>query len=230
MRWGAVAVCLGFLAGCGGDEEQALTPAQAEIAEIRQALEVRPDAPLLHFQLGQTYRKQGFVDSARAAFERSIGLYGAFAEAHLALAQIYYEDGDLERSVAAYEQTVRFDSRNAAAFNNLGFIYKKLDRLDEAVKAYELAIDADTLFAQAYNNLGQLLKTRQEDERAVALFRQAIALKPDLAEAYVNLAGVYKDQLTADEAAVWRMFLQQFGDEQQYSQHARERLQVLETP
>ena len=136
MRWDVVADCLSFLVGCGGENEQALTPAQAEIAEIRQALEVRPDAPLLHFQLGQTYRKQGLADSARAAFERCVSLYGAFAEAHLMLAQIYYEDGDLERSVAAYEQTVRFDSRNAAAFNNLGFIYKKLDRLDEAIKAY----------------------------------------------------------------------------------------------
>ena len=34
MRWGAAAVCLGFLAGCGGDEEQALTPAEAEIAYL----------------------------------------------------------------------------------------------------------------------------------------------------------------------------------------------------
>ena len=125
---------------------------------------------------------------------------------------------------------MRFDSRNAAAFNNLGFIYKKLDRLDEAIKAYELAIAADTLFAQAYNNLGQLLKMRRADERAVGFFRQAIAIKPDLAEAYVNLAGVYKDQLTDEEAAVWRMFLEQFGDGQQYSQHARERLQILATP
>ena len=71
MRWDVVAVCLSFLVGCGGENEQALTPAQAEIAEIRQALEVRPDAPLLHFQLGQTYRKQGLADSARAAFEQS---------------------------------------------------------------------------------------------------------------------------------------------------------------
>ena len=128
-------VCLVFFVGCGGDEvETPRTQAEAEIGEIRRALEVRPEAPLLHFQLGQTYQQYGFVDSARAAFERCVERYESFAEAHLQLAQIYYEDGDLERSVKAYEQTVRFDGDNAVAYNNLGFVYKKLDRLDEAVR------------------------------------------------------------------------------------------------
>jgi tetratricopeptide (TPR) repeat protein len=228
-----VVACLAFLAGCGGEEEEANTPrkrAEAEISQVLMALEVRPDAPLLHFQLGQLYQKHGYVDSARTAFERCVELYESFAEAHLQLAQIYYEDGDLERSVRAYEQTVRFDAGNATAYNNLGFVYKKLDRPEEAVKAYERAIAADSLFVQAYNNLGQLFKNREEHEQAIALFRRAIAIKPDFPEVYINLAGVYEDRDVDGEASVWQTFLAKFGEDQKYSMHARERLALLKTP
>ena len=42
------------------------------------------------------------MDSARAAFERSLALHEAFPEAHLEMAQIYFSQGLLHKSARSY--------------------------------------------------------------------------------------------------------------------------------
>lgn len=226
-------VCLAV--ACASEDERRADPQvermQAELTQLRNALQERPGTPLLEFQIGQVFDQYGLVDSARAAYERSVELYEAFPEAHLQLAQIYYESGLLEKSVRAYEQVVRFDIENAAAYNNLGYVHKKLGDLDKAAAAYEQAIAADSAFVQAYNNLGQLYKDQERDEEAIALLRRAIAIRGDFAEAYINLGGLY--QIRGDieaETLVWRKFLEQFGEQQEYSAHAQDRLLALGEP
>ena len=129
-----------FAVACTSEQEENVDPVRArmqrEVDQLHQAIEQRPGTPLLEFQLGQVFKKYGMIDSARAAFERSIDLYEAFPEAHLELAQIYYDDGMLEASAQAYEQTLRFNQDNVAAYNNLGYIYKRTGELEKATAAY----------------------------------------------------------------------------------------------
>ena len=114
--------------GCGTEREDAGNTARARMQDqadqLRLALKERPESPLLEYRLGQLFAGHGLMDSARAAFERSLALHEAFPEAHLEMAQIYFSQGLLDKSARSYEQAVRFDPKNAAAHNNLGYVYK----------------------------------------------------------------------------------------------------------
>ena len=93
--------------GCGGNDIQ--DPMMAQIAEetgpLYSSLEKHADAPLVHFRLGEVYRKFGMDDSARVAYQRSIRLQEAFPEAHFQLAQIQYANGNTKASLHSYLQT-----------------------------------------------------------------------------------------------------------------------------
>jgi tetratricopeptide (TPR) repeat protein len=220
-----------FAVACASEQEENIDPVQAsmqrEVGQLHQAIEQRPGTPLLEFQLGQVFKKYGMIDSARTAFKRSISLYESFPEAHFELAQLYYDDGMLAQSAQFYEQTLRFDQDNVTAYNNLGYIYKRLGELKKAAAAYEQAIAVDSTFVEAYNNLGQLYKADGKNKEAIELYRRSIEVRSDFPESYVNLATLYQSVEDAAEIEVWRDFLQQFGDEQSYSIHARERLDAL---
>lgn len=74
--------------------------ADAAIAELRQAITLRPDDPALRMHFGRMLADEGEDDAAIAAFLQALTLDPKTPNAHLALALLYQRKGDYRQALA----------------------------------------------------------------------------------------------------------------------------------
>lgn len=235
MSWRRAGACLALalrLSACGGEDRQdpARQHLRTEVLTVRDALRTQPSSPILYYQLGQIYERYGVTDSARMAYERSVGLLESLHQAHARLAQIYLDGGDTTRSIAAWRQVARLQPQDVESRNNLGYLLRMRGDLDGAEAAYRSALDLKPDFAQTLNNLGQVLRAQERWDEAIEVYHRAMAADPTLRGAYVNLSRLYRDM--GNEPAEREMLtemLQRFGRESTEGRYALARLFELES-
>jgi tetratricopeptide (TPR) repeat protein len=160
----------------------------AAIDLIVRAIEVSPNVPYYHSNLGIALREKGKLDESIAALRRAIQLNPNLAPAHNNLGIALSDQGRLDDAVAEYHIAIRIDPAYADACNNLGVALNELDRVDEAIEFYRQAIRSRPDFAAAHNNLGTALKDKGRVADAIDSFGRAIQLDPRYSEARWNRA------------------------------------------
>jgi serine/threonine protein kinase/tetratricopeptide (TPR) repeat protein len=96
--------------------------ARAEAA-CRKAVDICPDDPVAHFNLGNTLRSvPGHVDEAIRELRDAIRLKQDYAEAHTALVEALSSKGDRDGAIAECREAIRLEKDDPEAHFNLGFL------------------------------------------------------------------------------------------------------------
>jgi tetratricopeptide (TPR) repeat protein len=171
---------LGSLNGRLGD-------ATAAEACIRNAIALRPNWAIAHFNLGISLRDQHRLAEATEAFRVAVQLKADYADAHNAIGYVLVVQGQVPAAEQHFRQAIALNPRFADAHNNLGNVLRAQSRNDEAIASYRNAIEAQPENIDAMLNLAGLLGKMTRIEEAIEWDRRILALRPNFAEAHYHL-------------------------------------------
>ena len=189
-----------------------MQPLDESLAELREAVRLRPADAAAHNQLGVVLAMQGKLDEAIACFERACQLdphspeladnrRRTLAASHTRAGNAHFRQGQLDDAAARYRLAIECQPTLAEAYNNLGAVFEKQQRTDEAIACYRRAVGIKPDYAAAHDSLGVLLVRQAHFTEAVACYRRAIAIDPGHAAAHFHLALALLVQ--GDFAAGW---------------------------
>ena len=170
------------------------------LSAFQKVVELMPDDPEAHFNLGVVLKNLGQLDQAVTSYQRAVQLKPDYAEAHSNLGSTLKDLGRLDDAVASYRRALKIKPDSADTYNNLGIALKGLGQLNDAIASYRKAVALKPDFALAHYNLGNGQKDQGQLDAAVTSYRRAIEINPDFAGAYNNMGGVLKDLGQLDAA------------------------------
>jgi tetratricopeptide (TPR) repeat protein len=164
------------------------------IAEYQAALEIEPNYPEAHFNLGSALAHSGMPEKlpdAIAEYQEALRLKPDYVEAHYNLANVLSQlPGRLPDAIAQYREALRIEPDLAEAHANLGNALAQIPgRLPDAIAEYQAALRLKPGLARQRVNLANALSqipARLPD--AITEYQEALRIDPGLAEAHFYLA------------------------------------------
>jgi len=172
---------------------------------LQKATELLPDDVEAHYNLGNTLRGLGQLNTAVASYHRALEIKPDLAEAHNNLGITLQDLGQLDLAIESYRRALKIKPDYAEAHYNLGIALRDLGQLDLAIESYRRALKIKPDFAEAHNNLGIVLHDLGQLDAAVASFRQALRIKPTSLRYAIHthlLLPIIPE--TLDTVAAWR--------------------------
>jgi superkiller protein 3 len=126
------------------------------IAAEREAVRLKPDDPLAHYNLGVALEKQGRAEEAIACYRKAIELDPKNARAYLRLGNAFRAQKKWDEAVAEYRKALEVSPTDVGARDALAWGLNNL--------AWALAAHPEP--------------ARRDPDRAVSLAREALELKP----------------------------------------------------
>ena len=88
------------------------------IASYNSALQLKPNYPSAHNNLGNALKKQGNLDAAIASYNSALQLQPNNTELHNNLGNAHKDRGDLEAAIACYNSALQLEPNDAEAHWN----------------------------------------------------------------------------------------------------------------
>lgn len=166
---------------------------------IKKIVNISPQDPLAHYNLGNTYGKLADFSKAEESYKKAISLKPNFPEAYYNLGTIFENNLKLEEAEKYYKQAIALKPDFANAYNNLGIVLEELRKFNESEICYKKIIALEPNFAEAYHNLGNNLEQQGKLKDAQISYEKAIIINPGLAKTHRQLSSIknfdkYDDQ------------------------------------
>jgi tetratricopeptide (TPR) repeat protein len=145
--------------------------------EYKKYVAERPNDPLAHEQLGQTYNGFGMFAEAEVEYLRALELDPKNADFNNRLAIDYDEWGKTEKSIDYYQKTIELKPHHVL-YLSLGTAYEKLGKLEEAAKAYQESIKIKPTFTNALYSLALIDAKQDRPQEAIELLRKVVQIEP----------------------------------------------------
>jgi predicted O-linked N-acetylglucosamine transferase (SPINDLY family) len=164
---------------------------------IRKAIDLAPNIPAYHCNLGIALAGAGRLDESIDAYRSAIQLNPEYAEAYTNLGNAHRNQGRFLEAETEYRRALALGSDRWETHYGLGTALRRLFKLHEAVAAYRRTIELNPGFAHAHHDLGIVLGLQGRFEEAKDANQQAIVLQPDMQSAQSNrLAILHYDPQT----------------------------------
>lgn len=187
-----------------GELLNALNRPDDAIEVLRQAAELEPDRPRVHFQLGSALAVTGRTDAALEAFGKEIEVNDEVAVvvlARLNRSMLYQQKSAWAESVRELEAVLELEPARGPVYGDLVALYLQLDRPDDAVEALRRGEAAGFVSARHWYSVGARLYSDGKYEPAVEFFTRTLEVDPNLADAERSLAAAL-EQLDREAEAV----------------------------
>ena len=89
---------------------------------LRKALEIQPDYPDAHINLGTALKENGDLNGAIASFHQALKLKPSYLEAHINLGNALHEQGDLIAGIECFENALKLKPSYPEAHWNLSLV------------------------------------------------------------------------------------------------------------
>jgi tetratricopeptide (TPR) repeat protein len=151
------------------------------VAQLTEALRLKPDDAFGHNNLGFILFKQGRFDQAMAEYAEALRIDPSYANAHSNLASALVVKGRRDLALAHYTEALRLNPDHRDAHVGLGMILNDQGRRDLALAHYAEALRLNPDTAIAHNNCAMIWATAPEAKyrdgrRAVASATRACEL------------------------------------------------------
>ena len=156
----------------------------------RRALELNPDDPRAHNNLGTALSETGKTDEAMAEYRRSLELNDQSSQAHNNLGSVLAQQGKLDDALAQFEKAVELNPDNGRAQCNLGSALSEKGRTEEALEHLRKGVELEPKFADGQNNLGAALARAGALDEALLHMSTAVDLSPQSVEYRYNFGRV----------------------------------------
>ena len=167
---------------------------------FQQALELKPDEAMYHYNIGLAFQAAQDREMAVAAVLISGALRPDYFDAHAYAGALLFEAGVYSDAVESWERAVAIRPE-ADLLSNLGVAYMQLDDLEAADRVLRESIAKDPGYADAYYNMGVLRQKQRNNDAAVQNYRKALQLDPNKLAAYMNLGLLLMKQKDRSGAA-----------------------------
>jgi protein O-mannosyl-transferase len=167
------------------------TLAQAErydeaIATFQYAIDIRPDDPHGHNDLGNVLVLVGRPEEALPHFERSLALKPDFPDALSNLGNALRSLGRSAEAMARYRRALELQPNHAGALNNLGAELAQTGEAQAAIALFERALRLKPNDPALHDNLAGAWRELGRFNQALVEHNEALRLKPNFAEAHAN--------------------------------------------
>ncbi len=183
----------------------------------RRAVEITPDNPTYHLNLGEALVQAGETERGTEEFREAIrlalprveeyaGLSGTLAGGHINLANVLWGQGKEEAAFAQLREAERIAPGDWRVSLNRGQIHLGRKRFREAEAELRRAAALNPAEGAVWNKIGVAVLERGEVDLAADCFRRAVSLQVDCKEAYNNLGAclLRKGERSAAEGAFRR--------------------------
>ncbi|MDQ6807986.1 MAG: tetratricopeptide repeat protein [Verrucomicrobiota bacterium] len=155
----------------------------SEAAVWTTALEVSPDSPRAHLNLGTALAQKPRWTEAAHHFARAIEIRPNYAEAHYNLGNAQMALGDLPAAILSYRRALTITPNDWQTHNNFGVALLKAHRPEDAAAEFNRTLQLNPACASAHVNLGRIAQANGANDAAAYHFAQALLLQPDSASA-----------------------------------------------
>ena len=162
---------------------------------FRQAYEIDPNNPEVHYYLGISYGRMERYDSAIKHLELVLRSELAFIHkihVRMILGYIYTILDEYDKALELFRNVVKGGIETAQAYAAIGYIMHKKGEVKDAIMNLYRAIEIDPKNANAHNSLGFILAEENINlEEALEECRKAVDLDPDNPAYLDSLGWVY---------------------------------------
>ena len=173
---------------------------KAAIDLITRAIQIFPNRPIYHNNLGNVYRDSGRCDQAIACYQRALQIKSDLVETYINMGIAYHQLAELDRAVSAYQKAIKLKPDSAEAYYNLGNTFKEQQLFDEAISCYQRVAVINPMFIEAFYNLAGCLEQQSRLDEAIECLNQCLRIKPQWAEVYNNLGHLLNQKGLSDAA------------------------------
>jgi len=165
---------------------------------IQKAIQIKPNLPEAHTNLGTIYLRKLNWDGAIAQFKEAVKnvFYAAPEEAYSKMCWAYYKKGVYSKAIASCKNAIKKNPNYTLAFNNLGLSYLKSDRGKDAVESFKQAVSLSPQYTEAYYNMGLSYIKTGNTAMAIDAFNQVILMsaKSDFARSAKKYIELLKEE------------------------------------
>ena len=183
-----VMAALGLIAACVSGTRRQLVYWQDSLVLFQHAVQIGPNDPLSHYNLGVSYLERGQTGKARDHFFEVIKLNPQSPEARNNLANILAMEGKSEEAVEHYKVSLQVRPNDSATEYNLALALSDLGRLEEASLHFEAALKCFPGFVQVHKDFGGVLIQRRKFEAATEHLNEYVRLQPADPEGHLFFA------------------------------------------
>jgi tetratricopeptide (TPR) repeat protein len=170
------------------------------IRAYQEALRIRPDDSMAHYNLGLALYSERNFDGAVEQYREAIRIRPEYAEAHNNLGNALAAKGNMDEAIREYREALKIRPEDADAHNNLGNALRAEGDLDGAIGEYREAVRIRPEYAEAHSNLGIALADKGNLDGAIGEYRVALKIRPEYAEAHYNLGNALDGKHDLDGA------------------------------
>ncbi len=149
-------------------------------------LEIEPDSPHGHNDLGNVFMQQGRVAEALEHFMRATQLRPEFAHAWGNLGVALAANGRDDEAITAFQRALAIDPALDQAEGNLGVALMRRGDTTGALNHLNAALRTNPDNADAHVNMGNVLVRSGRPADAASHYASAVAIRPDHADAELN--------------------------------------------
>ena len=174
----------------------------AAVPAWKKALELNPEDPRGHNNLGVALFESGRGEEAIAEYRRSLELNPNSSQTHNNLGSALAERGRMDEALAEFQKAVQLNPDNAGAHINLGnALAGNKERLNEAIDELTKAIEMAPGAANGQNGLGVALARAGRLEDAAIHMEKAVTLAPQAVDYHYNYGRVLAAKGSLAEAS-----------------------------
>ncbi len=170
-------------------ETQSVAP-EEQLAMAQRLVEVSPETPSFHSQLGQAFIAVGARDRALPSLEHAVLLSPTDPGAHYALGDALQQLGETASARGHLEMALEIEPNMASAHVGMGNVLRAEGRPDLAAGEYSEALRLAPGYAEAYYNLSMTCSDRGKPQLAFENMQLALEHKPGWDLAHRALAGM----------------------------------------
>ena len=167
---------------------------QGAIHHYHRILAIKPDYPIVNYNLAETYKGLKDQETALHYYEQAARHRPGFVEAWTSLGKMYLDLGKELEAESAFEVALNLSPDLAFVHNQIGVIKQRKGEHAAAREAYQKAIDGNYRSPGVFCNLGVAYANEGRHEEALQSYLQALSLRPDLAIAHYHLGNLYREQ------------------------------------
>jgi tetratricopeptide (TPR) repeat protein len=146
-----------------------------------------PQAPAIHYMLGNALRDEGRLHEAYAHYQIVLAKEPEHPSNHCNYGIILAQLGRLDEALMHFEKAVTLAPDFAEAHYNFANALRLKGDIAGAISEYNKTLECKKDYVQAYNNLGGIYMEQEKPDEAISYFRQAIHYSPNYGQAHNNL-------------------------------------------
>ena len=148
-------------------------------ATLQNAVQLMPQDPELHYNLGVTYAAALKYELAVTSYHQAIELKPDYFEANNDLGLALLILGDLDGAIASFQRALELKPDDAYCVSNMGTAQRSKELFDDAVESFRIASGLKPDNAKIHDNLAMALIDVGELSESLASNARVLELEPE---------------------------------------------------